>query len=193
MPLTLHVGISKKHGLPDYGSVGAICNLTVELDASLLTQDLDGFRRHVHNAYAACARAVNEELARHKPNSSAAGNGRGGGRLRTSPGDDPAGHDSRGNGKGQRAAAGGNGRGPGNESQETGPRASESQLRYVNRLARGIGGLGPQGAETLSVPMFGKPLADLSSLDASRLIDTLKAIREDRVSLDEVLNDRAPP
>ncbi len=67
MPLTLSVGVSKKVGLPDYGSVGATCNVTVELDASLLQSDLETFHRHVRSAYVACAQAVNEELARHQP------------------------------------------------------------------------------------------------------------------------------
>jgi hypothetical protein len=71
MPLTLNVGVSKKRGLPDYGSVGATCNVAVELDAALLTGDQDGFQRQVRNAYAACARAVNEELARHGDDSHA--------------------------------------------------------------------------------------------------------------------------
>jgi hypothetical protein len=65
MPLTLNVGVSKKRGLPNYGSVGAICNVGVELDAALLSGDQDGFQRQVRNAYAACAQAVNDELDRH--------------------------------------------------------------------------------------------------------------------------------
>ena len=77
MPLTLNVGVSKKRGLPDYGSVGATCNVAVELDAALLTGDQNGFQRQVRNAYAACARAVNEELARHGPDDSHASNGAG--------------------------------------------------------------------------------------------------------------------
>ncbi len=64
MPLTLNVGMSRKLGQPDYGSIGASCNVSVELDVSLLTGDPDGFQRHVRNAYAACSRAVNDELAR---------------------------------------------------------------------------------------------------------------------------------
>ena len=70
MPLKLNVGLSKKIGLPDYGSLGASCHV-VELDGTLLQQDLDTFQRHVRNAYVACAQAVNE-LGRHAANPSRA-------------------------------------------------------------------------------------------------------------------------
>ena len=36
MPLRLDVGVSKKLGLPAYSSIGASCNLEVELDDGLL-------------------------------------------------------------------------------------------------------------------------------------------------------------
>jgi hypothetical protein len=57
MPMTLNVGLSRKLGLPDYGSLGASCNVTVELDAALLRDDLDGFHAEVRNAYTACRQA----------------------------------------------------------------------------------------------------------------------------------------
>jgi hypothetical protein len=64
MPLTLNVGVSRKMGLPDYGSIGASCNLQMELDAGLLEHDLDGFQARIRGAYVAAHQAVHDELAR---------------------------------------------------------------------------------------------------------------------------------
>ncbi len=66
MPLKLNVGLSKKVGLPDYGSLGASCHLEVELDSSLLSTDLEKFQANVRRAYVACAQAGNDEVARHQ-------------------------------------------------------------------------------------------------------------------------------
>jgi len=46
MPMTITTGLSKKVGLPDYGSLGVTCNVTFEADHNLLDRDLEGF----HNA-----------------------------------------------------------------------------------------------------------------------------------------------
>ncbi len=68
MPMKLNVGVSQKVGLPNYGSVGASCNLEMELDAGLLEKDLDGFHARIRAAYAAAHLAVHDELARlHSP------------------------------------------------------------------------------------------------------------------------------
>ena len=64
MSLKLNVGVSRKMGLPDYGSVGATCNVEVELDGSLLKGDLEAFHAQVRHAYGAARRAVQDELAR---------------------------------------------------------------------------------------------------------------------------------
>ena len=77
MPLTLNVGLSKKIGQPDYGSLGANCNVAVELDASLLSTDLEKFHTHVRNAFNACRQAVHNELSGQHGVSSNGTNGNG--------------------------------------------------------------------------------------------------------------------
>jgi hypothetical protein len=64
--LKLNVGLSKKIGQPDYGSLGASCHVEVELDGSLLQADLEGFQERAMRAFAACRQAVTDELARHQ-------------------------------------------------------------------------------------------------------------------------------
>ena len=191
MPLVLNVGLSKKLGLPDFSSVGATCHVTVELDASLLQNDLETFNRHVRNAYVACSQAVNDELARQRPAQTTATNNAGNGNgAATTPkaNGNGNGHHTNGNGTSQ------NGNGNGNGNQPTGSphhRASQKQLDFASQLSRQIKGLGVRRLEELASKMFGKPLADLSSLDASSLIDTLKAIKEGRVALDAAMNGAA--
>ncbi len=41
MPLKLNVGVNKKIGLPDYGSLGTSCHVEVEVDSGLIFDDLD--------------------------------------------------------------------------------------------------------------------------------------------------------
>jgi len=63
MPLKLNVGVSKKLGLPGYSSVGASCNLEVDLDHGLFL-DPAAFHDRVQGAFLAAEQAVDDELAR---------------------------------------------------------------------------------------------------------------------------------
>jgi len=167
MPLKLNVGLSKKIGLPDFGSLGASCHVEVELDGALLRSDLDGFHKQVKSAFTACRQAVSDELSR----AVASTNGQ------TQP-DSVAAAKSE-----SRAQSNGNGHAPG--------AATEKQVRYARQLAGQIGGLGLRGLDTLSQRMFEKPMAALAGLEVSALIDMLKAIKEGHVQLDAALSGAA--
>jgi hypothetical protein len=71
MALRLNVGVSRKVGLPDYGSMGASCNLELELDPSLIDRDVDALQGRIRDAYAAAQRAVQSELERLQTNGDA--------------------------------------------------------------------------------------------------------------------------
>lgn len=160
MPLKVTCGLSRKVGVPDYGSLGANCQVEFELDGLLLQTDVAAFHRQVKNAYVACAQAVSDELARHQEAS-------------------PAQCDTESPQSSRRSSNG------------NGHRASQKQLDYASQLAREIPQLGMRRLEELANKLHSRPLADLSSFEASSLIDTLKAIKEGRVDADAALN--GPP
>lgn len=61
--MRLIVGLTKKVGLPGFGSVGATCQLeSAEFNAELGSDD---FERRSKRAFDVCRKAVEEEIARH--------------------------------------------------------------------------------------------------------------------------------
>jgi hypothetical protein len=162
MPLKLNVGVSRKLGLPNYGSVGASCNLELELDATLLERDLDAFHTQIRGAYMAAHQAVHDELSRlqavdtrapTKPPARGAVNGSG-------PGD---GH-ARGNGEAVLAG----------RTAAVAPRSSKpataSQVKAISSIAR------QKGADLVAILRseydVEKP-EDLTLRQASAIIDWL--------------------
>ena len=183
MPMKLNLGLSKKLGLPDNGSIGASCHVELELEGSLLQTDLEAFHRHVRGAYVACRQAVQDELARHQD--SGAGVNRETPASRTSQA-------TNGSPDRQNASNGNDyGSGRGNGNGHNAPRASAKQMEYLQQLARQIRGLGIRRLDGLAQKMFGKPIADLTTLDASGLIDTLKSVKAGEIDLDAVLSGQS--
>lgn len=173
MPMNLTVGWQRKVGQPDFGSLCASCSVTVELNGTMVFEDLEGFHRRVRQAYEACQQAVNDQLAGEQQGErpvAPAPN-----RQSAPPAENAASHNGNGSGgNGNRAA--------------NGHQASEKQMSYIQQLARQIRGLGVRRLEALASRMFSKPMASLTSFEASSLIDVLKAIKAGEVDLETALN-----
>ena len=177
--LHLNIGLSRKVGEANYGSRGASVNLEIEVESGLL-RDPGQLQERIDYLFGLAKSSVDAQLGingHSKPTPAPAPPDRNGNGVL-----DGNGHS---NGNGAYSATGSNGNGNGSH------RASEKQMNFVNQLARSIRGLGVRRLESLTGKMFGKPLVDLTSLDASALIDTLKAVKEGRVSLDAALTDGA--
>jgi hypothetical protein len=58
------LNVSKKLGLPSFGSAGASGGVELELPEGLLHSDPEAFHGQVRDAYRACRAAVEDELAR---------------------------------------------------------------------------------------------------------------------------------
>ena len=159
MPLTLNVGVSKKIGQPDYGSLGASCHVEVELDAGLLCGDSELLQQRVRQAYAACGQAVNDELARHQHGPT---------QVNSTPGSRSNGH--AGNTNGANANGGSSN---GRPARRDGPRpATVSQVRALNAIAeRQQFDLAKFLADRFQV----QTADQLSIREASDLIDELKS------------------
>jgi len=162
MPMRITAGLSRKQGLPGYGSVGASCQLEFEVDVGLLEHDLDGLHERIRSAYAACSQAVSDELTRQQLGSVETPVTRSGSSAhRTSP-----------------AEANGCDR----------QRATERQLAYIRQLASQVQEQGGQKWEAIARAWLDRHLTRLSSKQASDLIDSLKARKEAGNHVDPVLN-----
>ena len=174
MSLKLSVGLSKKIGLPDYGSLGASCQLEIELDQSMLATNVEGMQRRIRLAYAICGEAVSEELSRGRAGSQHPRQALNGDARSPEP------HHVNGHAREHNGAPVSN------------QRATEKQLKFARQLAGQIHGLGIRRLDQVAQKFCGKPLADVSAADASRLIDALKAVKEGTQDLN-TLAAAAPP
>ena len=181
MPLKTNIGVSRKVADNNYGSRGASVNLEVELDSTLIN-DPERFHERIRQVFRLAQQAIDEELNRQQGNGTAT--------TRRTCQQRPR----------QPAVAQRQQR-PRHATATATPMATatarpatshrKSNSTYAKQLAKGIHGLGIRRLETLAQKMFSKPLAALTTLDASGLIDTLKSIKAGEIDLDSVLEGNA--
>jgi len=156
--MTLRVGLNRKLGQPEFGSLGASCDVELELDGTLLFHDPDALQIKIRAAYEACERAISEELARqtrHETTPSAQRSGSSNGHG-----------EARGNGHANGAPRNGSAKNGGGPRQ-----ATTSQIRALHAIAN------RQGLTLTDVLQDRFRLykaEDLSVAQASQLIDELK-------------------
>lgn len=63
MPVRIHVGLAKKVGQENFGSLGASCTVEFEVDGGYDNGSTERFQDAVRRAYAACREAVESELS----------------------------------------------------------------------------------------------------------------------------------
>ena len=179
--LKLNIGFNRKLGEANFSSRGASVNLEIEVESGVVREP-DKLQAKIDYLFKLAKASVDAQLngtsPPQQPQPAANNNGANGSNANANA--------SQTNGNGHSSAANANANGSGNGN---GHHASEKQINFANQLAKGIRGLGARRLESLTGRMFGKPLADLTSLDASSLIDTLKAIKEGRVSLDAAFSE----
>ena len=198
MPLKLNVGLMKKIGQPRYGSLCASCHLEIEMESSLLERDAEAFYDRVRRTFAVCRRAVETELAvgdlrklDFPPATleAAAGVATGDAGPSRPLTEHAAQNGILKHGVVSAGAADGDRGAPGGE-EECLP-ASVSQIDYVRRLAGRIGRAAGLRVEVLAQRCFGRPLAELSRHEATRLILTLRAVKAGELDWETVLEESA--
>ena len=160
MPLRLNIGLSKKIGLPDYGSLGASVNLELELDSGAIG-DPDRLHQQIRHLFGLAEKSVEEKLSGRQPNSQA---GHGQGRDTQ--------HNGSGNGHSRFSPGSGNGQnGQTSRRASHGRAATASQVRAIQAITSRQGvDLG----QLLSNRYRIQNPEDLTLADASALIDELK-------------------
>jgi len=167
MTIKINVGVNKKIGLPDYGSAGGHCNIEIEADNSIL-DDTDQFLQRVQDAYEVARQSVEEELSHHRPGNT----GRSSTNTKPESKQEYQRQDYRSNSTGNNRS--------GNDNRYV---VSEKQLTFIWQLCKGIKGLDKRALEKYCDSKFGKASSQLSTKEASVLIDDLKAAKEGKGGL----------
>jgi hypothetical protein len=162
MAITVTLGVNKKVGLPDYSSAGSHCDVVIEVDNSYLDNPAS-FQQRVQNAYSLAREAVENELLNHKSNGTSAPQSVQPTASKIIP---PPKTEYRSQ--------------PQNVGSSPKFPASEKQWDFISRLTKGFRGFNHQKLEEYCQTTFGKGCEELSSRDASMLIDHLKTAKAEK-------------
>ena len=153
MPTTINVGLSKKIGIANYGSLGASCSVEFEVSHGLMDDDLNAFHRKVQNAFTACRQAVTDELARQQVQAGGTDANCNRTNVPSAPATTPS------NGNGQR--------------RSNGRKATASQILAIHAI---VNRQGLDLVQTLRERCGVEYADELGIAQASQLIDDLKAL-----------------
>lgn len=64
MSTKINVGLSRKIGQPNFGSLGASCHIDLEIDAQTASLGPEAIQRQILGAFAVCKQAIDAELAK---------------------------------------------------------------------------------------------------------------------------------
>ena len=155
MAIKINVGVSKKIGLPDYGSAGGHCNIEIEADNSIL-DNAEQFLQRVKDAYEVARQSVEEELSHHRSGGVTSQT-----RSASQPDKEPAPRQEYRN----------------DTSTGNCYIASPKQQQFIVSLIKGVKGLDWRKLDKYCDTKFGKACSQLSSKEASTLIEDLKAAK----------------
>ena len=161
MTIKINIGVNKKVGLPEYGSAGGHCNIEIEADNSILDH-AEQFLQRVRDAYEMARLSVEEELSHHRQSNDRPGNATSPSRSSGQPDKEPAPR--------QEYRSNPNSGG----SSFT---ASPKQQQFIAGLMKGVKGLDWRTLDRYCDGKFGKVCSQLSSKEASALIEDLKTAK----------------
>jgi len=167
MAVKISICVNKKVGLPEFGSAGSHCDITLEADNSVL-DNAEEFQRRVQKAYDLARQSVEEELAHHRPGSTV--------KQDTRPTTTPA-TEYRNSPPPERNSA------PPDRRSDNPYPVSPKQLDFIGKLSKGIRGLSAQKLDEYCQRTFGNTCRQLSAKEASQLIDSLKDAKERKEGL----------
>ena len=163
MAIKINVGVSKKIGLPDYGSAGSHCNIEIEADNSILDNP-DQFLQRVQDACELARQSVDAELDHHRPGTSTANTKAEPQQQRQEYRQEYRNDNSR------------------NDNNSTGNRyvASAKQQNFIASLVKAVKGLDWKTLDRYCNSKWGNNTSQLSAKQASELIDDLQAAKDGR-------------